>query len=355
MSLGMNERLFSRQDFLRIAGGALGGTVVFFSVAGCGPAEGGETRLTLGHFSSEQHNIHRDVFVPFAEEIAERSEGRIQVDIHPGGAMGPAEEQFEAGVQGVMDLSYGLQEYTPGRFPLTSAIVLPFLFDNAEQATRVFWELYQTVPELAAEYEEVKVLGLWCGDPGAPHTVNRPIETVEDLRGLRMRSPGRTTNLVLEEIGASPVGMPITEVYDALERGVIDGMVSPYSTMHNYDFQDLVGHTVPELSFYVPPQFFVMNRQTWEGLAPEDQELIEELTGEELSLRGATSYDAEREEGLRVLEERGIELHEVSEEALAQWHEAGEQVIDGWIEEREAQGLPGREVYEAMLELRDQS
>ena len=131
----MSARLVSRRDFLKVTGTGLAGTVLI-GVAGCGGGSGGGQEsnpnldLTLGHFMPVKHPMHQRVMKPFAEKLAERTNGRVQVTIQPGGALGEADQQYQAAANGVMDVAFGLQEYTPGRFPLTSAMALPFLFQS---------------------------------------------------------------------------------------------------------------------------------------------------------------------------------------------------------------------------------
>ena len=213
--------------------------------------------------------------------------------------------------------------------------------------------LYESVPEFAAEYDDVKVLALWTTDVGVLHTVNQPVETLENLRGLKIRSPGPITNNLLEALGTTPVSMPINEVYDSLERGVVDGLVTPYSAITSFGLNEVLGHST-QVPIYVSTLFLVMNKQTWQDLSSDDQEVVNQMAGEELSLQGARAYEEEREAGIEKLEESGVEIHELSEAEFASWREAGERVISEWIEEREAQGIPGRKVYETILETTSQ-
>lgn len=217
----------------------------------------------------------------------------------------------------------------------------------------MFWGLYETVPELAAEYDDVKVLGLWAGDLGVLHTVDRPVQTLGNLRGLKIRSPGPIPGELLQAHGATPVTMPISGVYDALERGVVDGLVTPYSATKSFSLDEVLGHTT-QVPFYVSMFFLVMNKQAWESLSPADQKLVEEVSGRQLSLRGTRAYEAAAEKAREQLETSGVERHPLSGAELGRWEAAADRVVGDWIEKREAEGLPGREVYRRMAEMTGQ-
>lgn len=348
----MSKRLVSRRDFLKITGTGLVGAG-FLGVTGCGGGAGGGgsgASLTLGHFLPEQHSNQQNVFQPLADDLAEASDGQFEVTIYPGGALGPPDQQYENVVAGVMDIGFGLFEYTPGRFPLQGGMQLPFLFEDAEQGTRAIWEAYESVPEFAAEMDDVKVLGLWASDVGLLYTVSQPVETIEDLQGLRIRAPGPITSDLLEALGASPMSSPASEAYDILERGVADGLVIPPSAMVNFGLTELVRHVTP-IPFYVSSFFLVMNQQTFEGLPSENQQLIDENSGIDRSMPGATAYEEEAKTGIEALREAGAEFHQPSEAELARWQQIGDEVIDNWITEMEEQGLPGRDVYQTLAEV----
>src|SRR6185369_712534 len=98
-----------------------------------GPAK--PVELILGHFVPTAHEFHAQLLAPWAADVEQRSGGRLRITIHPGGALGPAAAQYKNVTAGAMDIAFGVQSYTPGRFPLTEAAELPFLWRSAEQAT----------------------------------------------------------------------------------------------------------------------------------------------------------------------------------------------------------------------------
>lgn len=314
-------------------------------------ASGGEdVQLTFGHFVPPTHLMNREVAEYLAEELDQRTDGRITVDIQPGGALGPPDGQFENIQAGAFDLGFGFHFYTPGRFPLQTVMEFPFLFDSAEGATSTYLQLYDEFPELQAEMDGVKVLGLWTHDPGELMSSTDPIEEPADLQGMRIRSPGPLQNSLIEALGGAPVTAPAPEIYDSVDRGVVDGVIGAYSLIESFNLDEILSH-VSKGGFYVATAFLVMNQDTWDQLSAEDQALLEEVAGEELSLRVARAYDGAYDAADERVTGAGIEVTEFDSADLEVWRDAASGVVEEWIDEREQEGLPAREIYERLLEL----
>ena len=130
-----------------------------------GRAGGGPVELVLGHFVPTRHEFHAQLLEPWAREVEGRSGGRLRISIHPGGSLGPAPAQYKNVTAGAMDIGLGVHSYTPGRFPLTESLELPFLWDSARRATLALQALYRDVPALRREYADAKVLALWANGP----------------------------------------------------------------------------------------------------------------------------------------------------------------------------------------------
>jgi TRAP-type transport system periplasmic protein len=309
-----------------------------------------QVTLIAGHFSPAQHPMHAQFFEPLAEHVAEETEGRVELDVHPGAALGPAPEYFDMTVDGVVDMSYGMPVYTPGHFRLTSVVELPFLFDSAEQASAVLQELYETQPAIQEEFEGVEVLALWTHDLGELFTVDEPVASAEDLAGMSIRSPGPIQNALVERVGATPVTVPVPEAYDALERGVVDGIVIGSTALRSFALQEVINYATVG-GFFVSPFFLVVNDDSWNRISAEDQEVIRSWIDERMETVPWDFYDSGYEDIFASLPDEGVEVVELDEAELAEWRAIGEEVIEEWIEEREADGLPAREIYEATLEL----
>jgi TRAP-type C4-dicarboxylate transport system substrate-binding protein len=306
--------------------------------------------LIISHPFPARHVQHRLLLEPFKKELEEKSKGRIKVAIHPGGALAPAPAHYENVVAGAFDIGWTLQGYTPGRFPLSAVIEMPFLWSSAQEASRVLWQMFEEIPALQNEYRDVKVLATWTHDLGQLYTTSKPVKTLEDLRGLKIRAPGPVQVSMLRALGAVPVTMPAGEIYDALERGVVDGLVIGMSAIKSYRLEQLVKHATLNNS-YVAAMIVAMNQQSYKKLSAEDRALLDNLTGKRMAMLGAKNYDDEADDGLDALRKAKANIYQLSPSEMERWKQATSQMIKEWIKEMESKGRPGKQVYEKMLSL----
>ena len=336
------------------AGGLLAACASPLAVPGSRPARSSPVELVLGHFVPTSHEFHAQLLGPWAEDVERRASGRLHVNIHPGAALGPAPAQYRNVADGAMDIAFGVQSYTPGRFPLTEAFALPFLWSSAEQATNVLQSVYQSSPALQAEYADTRLLALFTSGPAQVMTSRRAVHTLADLKGLKIRSPGAVHNRVIEALGGVPLSMSVSETYDALERGVVNGTIGPSSVLTSFNLVDVIRHAA-NAHFTVSAFFLAMNRSRWENLSPQDQQVLEESTGALLSRRAAMIGDSVDRQATEVGRSRGVAMYELEPEELERWKAATRYVSDQWVREREANGIAARAVYERLVELAQSS
>ena len=306
--------------------------------------------LIVSHPFPARHVQHRLLLEPFKKELEEKSKGRIKVTIHPGGALAPAPAHYENVVAGAFDIGWTLQGYTPGRFPLSGIVELPFLWSSAQEATRVFWQMFEELPALQNEYRDVKVLATWTHDLGQLYTTAKPVRNLEDLRGLKIRAPGPVQVSMLRALGAVPVTMPAGEVYDALERGVVDGLIIGLSAIKGFRLDQLVKHATLANS-YVAAMIVAMNEQSYKKLSADDRALVDNLTGRRMAMLGAKNYDDEADDGLAALKKAKAGIYQLGPAEMEKWRQATAHVSKEWIKEMEAKGRPGKQVHDKMLSL----
>jgi TRAP-type C4-dicarboxylate transport system substrate-binding protein len=236
--------------------------------------------LKMSHFCPPEWTVHRDILVPWAKTIESRSNGRITFSFFPFNSLGTATQQYDFTVAGTTDIGISITEYTPGRFPLASVMKLPFLAKDAESASLVLWSLYEKY--LHEEFKDVRMLWMFCHAPGQLHTVNKPVRTLEDLKGLRIRVGDQVLARSLELLGAIPVTCPISEGMVLLKEGKVDGIVIPWEAGYRFGVFDICkNHT--EINMYVLPFFVVMNTARYMGLPDELRALIDETSGEQMA------------------------------------------------------------------------
>lgn len=307
--------------------------------------------IVFAHPSPPQHMQYVAVLEPWLEEVTERTGGTVTFDVHPAGSLSGPDDAYQHPAENVTDMGWALQGWTPGRFPVTEIIEIPFLFESGTQATEVLWDLYDEFDALRDEYADTKVLALYAHDVGDLHTVDVPVVSTEDVAGLSIRTPGSMQNHLVESLGGNGVGMPSPELYDALDRGVIDGLMIGHSGVPNFDLQEVLGH-VTAANAFVAPFFLVMSLTTWESLSPAQQEVFEETTGRELSLALSRDQDGDGEDARAQWQEWGFEVHELDDEQLAAWRDATAQVPQAWID-RQGDDVPAEEMHDFMLERLD--
>ena len=307
---------------------------------------GDPVTLALGHPFPEQHPIHQGALLPYAEAVNEATNGTITIEFHAGGSLAAAPATYENTVIGGQDLGWALQGYHAGVFPVTEVVEQPFQFESAMQATQTLWSLYDSYPELQAEYSDTQLLGLWTHDIGDLWTKDQKVETLEDVEGLTLRFPTRIMGQVIEDMGGSPVGMPAPEIFDALSTGVIDGLMIAVSGLQSFQLY-------PELNYwavcdcYVAAQYLVMNLDEFNALTPDAQQVMIEL-GREYSLVAAQVYDDAYANVSQIALDEGLEQYVLPAEELARWKEVGQGVTDQWIAEQEANGVPAQAMYDDM-------
>ena len=303
--------------------------------------------LKFASFLPVMHHQHIEAFVPFAKEVEERTKGRVKVTLYPSEAICKARDLYDCALQGIAETAFFIPSYTAGRFPLTTVMELPIGVPSAKVGTQVIWDLYEKY--FKAEYAGVKLLSLWTIQPAHIFTTKKPIKTLEDLRGLRIRSPGPLQTITLKEFGASPISMPASDLYDALQRGMVDGMLTDFAALKGFRFVEVVKYCTPA-NFYSLPMGYAANLKSWNSLPPDIQKIMEELTGLRFAENNAKSFDKNDVIG-RDLSKGKVEIHELSAEQKKIWAEKFKNIYEKWVTDMEAKGLPGKKVYEDALSL----
>ena len=198
---------------------ALLGLVVLFAT----PASAAEVVLRFGSINTENTAPYDQVLVPFAKAVEEESGGRIEVALKPLGGYGKPAELFTMVEKGAIEMAASVQGYHPGRFPQSSVMELPFMFDNSIAGTSAMMSLYKE-GLLDKDYASVKVLGLYVLPPYPIFTTGKKIQSVKDFRGLRMRTPSTTVGVALAKLGAVPLGIPLNMIGDTIASGYVDAI-----------------------------------------------------------------------------------------------------------------------------------
>lgn len=291
------------------------------------------------------------LLIPLAEKIEEATGGQVKIAVHPGGALGKAADHFDMATSGIVDIAISCQAYTRGQFPLSSVVELPFLANCGESGSRIMWGLYEKFPEFRAEYKDVKVLGLYCYGSNQVLLAKKPVYTLDDMKGLKIRGTGEVQGDMIKRMGAVPLSMPAPEIYESLDKGVIDGVFFAYGAQRGFRFFEVIDYATTA-NLFVGPEFLVMNLDTWNSLPADIQKTIDKLTGERAAIMGGQGYDSEEELGIQDCLNAGVEIYELPPDELAKWRDLCVSIMWGaWVADMEAKGLPGQEVLDEAVRI----
>lgn len=313
-----------------------------------GGALGQEVTLKLHQFLPAQANVPKLILDVWADRVEAASDGRIKVDRFASMALGGTPpELMDQAVDGVADIIWTVTAYTPGRFPSTEVFELPFMVDNAAVASCAYWKTYET--SMQEEFADVHMLGTWVHGPGMFHTAD-PVEVPADLEGMKVRGGSRLVNQLLELTGATPVGMPVPAVSEALSKGVIDGTTIPWEVTPALRVSELVSnHTEFEgPGLYTLTFVLAMNKEAYGNLAPDLQAIIDDNSGLEFSVfAGATQAGADVPSRAIAVELGNNIVTVDAATAQSEWLPVVQPIFDGWTAEMAEIGRDGQGMIDA--------
>lgn len=306
-----------------------------------------ETTLKVSHYLPAVHGIQTDFIEPWTKQVSECSGGELTFAISGAGSqLGNVARQQEQVLAGVSDIAVGLTGIPRGRFPRTSLIDMPFLTRDAGAATYALWKVFPDY--LAEEYQGLKVLGLFTHNGGLIHTRDKEVKTMEDMKGLRIRTPSPAASDMLTFLGATPQGLPPGEVYENLQKGVIDGTVFPWDPIKSFGLNEVLNYHL-DAGAYVVSFFFVMNEGSYEKLSDTARACIDQASGDALQPKFGDWWDAWDAPGLEEAVAAGHTITELSDEERARWREALQPMIDGYLTKVQEEGVENApEIYQAL-------
>ena len=313
------------------------------------PAAAQEVTLRFQHFVSPASANPTYFMRPWAEAIEEQSGGRIEVQLFPAMALGgKAQSQYDLIRDGVIDGGWVIPGYQPGRFPEAEALELPFMMPkSAEVASRVAWAFTQE--HLADDFADVHLIAAHMHGPGLVHKKGPPIADISDFDGLRLRGPSRPATLLLQRLGAVPVGMPVPAFPEALAQGVLDGGVITWEQAPSLKLDELTdSHTdvAGERALYNLYFLWAMNKAKYESLPDDLKAVIDANSGLMASAWAGRAHDIGDVEGRAAMEAAGNALTVLSPDVTDEVRKVGAAVTEAWIAEVTARGLEGADLVE---------
>ena len=303
-----------------------------------------EFEFKLHHFLSAKAPAQSKMLEPWARAVEANSNGRVSIEIYPSMTLGGRPPELINQVRdGVVDLVWTVNGYTPGLFPRTEVFELPNVFINDPKAANLaMLDLFES--DLAADYKGVEVMFLHVHAGNGIHMRDTPVRSPADLAGMKMRIPTRTGAWVIEALGASPAAMPVPELPPALQKGVIDGAFIPWEIIPPLKIQEQTEYQIEgadKRRFGTTVFQVSMNSARWEGLPEDIQKAFRDASGPEWLAEVGDIWRASDEFGIKMAQESGNTLITLSDAETAVFTETLEPVVDRWIGEVSSKGIDG--------------
>lgn len=311
--------------------------VLLLALASCTPvprgdgSEGGSKSLILAHPLPPLAPPRSGVIVPFTQRLAEVSGGRLTAAEYMGGALASdARRYYPMLLEGVADIALVVPGYTAVTFPRTALSTFPGVCDNPTDCTAA---LQRARTVLQVDYN-ARILAMWSPGPPVLLTRDRPVRRLEDIRGLKLRVPSGVEMPFVAALGATPVQQPVTEVYQSLQTGVIDGVVMPAGGIPAFRLNEVASFLTIGMPLSATPVALLMNRSAYDLLAPQERRWVDEASGVWLSESGGQVFELATARGLRVARESGVEIIDLSESEEARLLEAVAEVYEAELSRR---------------------
>ncbi len=305
--------------------------------------------MKVAHFVTPQHPFSKWV-ENWATELAKNSGGRIEFKYFPGAQMGPPPVYYDLARNGQAEVTWFLSGGTPGRFPITELINLPYLVGSSEIGTKMMNEPELRTKYFDPEHKGVKVLVYMTHQPGQILTTKKAIRTVEDMKGMRIRFSSPTIRDFVSALGATPVGIQPTEIAEALSKGTVDGAFMDYGGAGiAFKLGGILKYTT-EMYSYVASFGLVMNPDFYNKLPADLKKLVDDsVKGVEKAVGEA--WDSIDGPGKKMIVDGGAEAIKLSPAEDAKFRKIGADMAEAKIKELEGKGMPARAAFTLMKSL----
>ncbi len=315
-------------------------SVLLLSLASSARA-GEAIQLTYSNFFPPTH-VQSRLAQAWCREVEKRTGGKVKFQYFPGQTLTKAAQSYDAVVTGICDVAMSCFGYTRGRFPVMEVVDLPLGYTSGAQATAVVNQVFARLRP--KELADTEVMYLHAHGPGLLHTKDKPVQSLAELKGLKIRAHGTTAETV-KALGAVPVTMPMPETYQALEKGVVDGAMYPVEANRGWKLGEVERFCT--LSFpvaYTTGFFVVMNREVWARLPREVQDTIRQINAEWAVKHGA-AWDAADAKGREfLLAQKGRRVLELAPGQADKWRAAVQPVLESYVKKLNRRGLDGAAV-----------
>ncbi|MCB1475129.1 MAG: TRAP transporter substrate-binding protein [Rhodobiaceae bacterium] len=308
-----------------------------------------ETVLRYSNFLPAGYVVWKDVQKPWIDDIEKQTNGRVKIDVAPK-VVGAVNGQYDVVVDGLVDISFVVPGYSPGRFRMVDGLEAPFLGGDPEKRCLADWNAWKKHYEPIGYMPEVKVLSVYCTSPG--HFVgNRFLKTMDDFKNFKVRVGNAGMIAAMETLGALPVNKPASELYEMASGGIIDAAIFPLDTTLGFKLDEVWKYaTLVPGGMSVTPVFVVINKGVWDKLPDEDKKVIEALSGEALAKRAGAALAKSTAEAEAKMKANGVSFFTMDDATVAQVREKFQPLLQAWIDDAKKEGMKDPEGMLAEME-----
>ena len=318
--------------------------------SGSGDPSGEVYKLTVSMHDGSQ-TLKGQYMQEWADQLREQTNGALDITVIAGGALASADTVVEAMETGACDFAMVYTTYYDAIFSLTNGVALPMLgIGSAQQATEVLWDLYEQSPEMKAEFDHYIPVHVYSNGPSYFHFVKTPVDTFDGISGLKLRSGGGSMTDFITACGGAPMNITTSELYEALEKGLVDGNVCNGSQMASWNLAEVERYFM-DMPLFVGVWMTLMNKDTYESLPEELQQAIMNSGGREGSLKLAAYLQDENDTGYEdAIANFDGQWIPVAEEEVEKFAAAAEAYNDSWIESHTTAGFDAQAYYDLIME-----
>jgi TRAP-type C4-dicarboxylate transport system substrate-binding protein len=319
------------------------------------PAPAQEIKLTLADQNSPTAWGPVHALQPWVKQIEEATKGKVKVEVYPAQTLVKGPDMWKAVRSGVVDIGWCFHGYWADMTPLADVIALPFLpVKSAEQASEVLWKLYEKYPAMQKEFSEVQPLLLYTTSPYFLLTTKKQVKTLDDLKGMKIRIPGGPPTEMAKALGAVPTPIPMPDMYQALDKGVVDGMGVPWEAVEGFRLYEVTKYSTMA-PLYVVYFSLCANKQKWASLPKDVKDAIMSVSGLTGAKFWGKNFFDTAEQGARNKMKGKYELtgYTLPPDELAKWQKiAGEPLWEQWVTKMESKGhKEAREILNTTLDM----
>ncbi|BBD10052.1 TRAP transporter substrate-binding protein [Desulfovibrio ferrophilus] len=309
------------------------------------PAQAGNVKLTYSNFFPPTH-VQSQLAEAWCKEVEKRTGGAVSIDYFPGGTLTKAKQCYDGVVEGLSDIGFSVLAYSRGRFPVMAAVDLPLGYQSGVVATKVANGVNEKFQP--KEFDDVQVMYFHAHGPGLLHTAKKPVRSIEDMKGLKLRATGNSAKVV-SALGGTPVAMSMPDSYQAIQKGVVNGGMYPVETNKGWKMGEVVDYMTDSGAVaYTTTFFVVMNKDRWAEIPADAQKAILEINAEWSGKHGQAWDDSDKA-GMEFFKAQGGEVIPLADAETDRWKAACAPMLEAYTAEATKKGLDGKAVLDYIV------